>query len=214
VGNWPSANRAKSPDGSAARQVALALLGSAPRDAVLFLDGDNDSYPVWYLQRVEGVRRDVLPVTIPLLPAEWYPAEIARRTGWRWDSERSIPGATTRSEQQAALIAETARAARRPIAASPAVRSRERALLGADWVMRGPVYVAGSGRHEGPAQVSIDSAAAVEWLARAPTVQRARGATADDVAWIMLSLLQCPRLALASSDSARRDSLEVRCNLR
>ena len=32
-------------------------------------------YPIWYLQQVEGVRRDVLPVTVPLLPTSWYSAE-------------------------------------------------------------------------------------------------------------------------------------------
>jgi hypothetical protein len=214
AGNWTSADRADATHEVAARQLGLALLESAPRDAVLFLDGDNDSYPIWYLQQVEGVRRDVLPVTIPLLPAAWYPAEIARRTGWRWDTERPVPGASTRAEQQMALIAASARGAGRPIAASPAIPARERLLLGGDWVLVGPVYVARSTRGVVEAPPGIDSAAAVRWLSRAPAVRHERTPPGDDVAWAMLSLLQCPRLALASADSARRDSLEVRCNLR
>lgn len=213
LGNWTSAQRGRSPEDSAARQVGVALLESAPRDAVLFLDGDNDSYPIWYLQQVERLRRDVLPVTIPLLPADWYPEEIARRTGWRWDAEQPVPGARTRAEQQMALISEAAQRTGRSIAASPAVPARERLLIAADWVMTGPVYVA---RSEGPGgtTATVDSAAAVRWLARAPAARHERAPPGDDVAWVMLSLLQCPGLALAQADSARRDSLEVRCNLR
>jgi hypothetical protein len=45
----------------------------------VFAYGDNDTYPVWYAQQVEGTRRDVTIVTIPLLGASWYRAELARR---------------------------------------------------------------------------------------------------------------------------------------
>ncbi|HET6584327.1 MAG TPA: DUF2723 domain-containing protein, partial [Nannocystaceae bacterium] len=83
AGNWRAANRSHEPEASAARRFGVALLEATPRDAVLFLDGDNDSYPIWYLQEVEGMRRDVLPVTVPLLPADWYPMQIARRSGLR-----------------------------------------------------------------------------------------------------------------------------------
>jgi hypothetical protein len=214
AGNWTSADRSTGV-APAARQFAAALLESAPPGAVLFLDGDNDSYPVWYLQQVERMRRDVLPVTIPLLPAAWYPAELSRRTGWRWESDRPVSGARTRSEQQAALIAEVARSAGRPIATSPALSARERALLGTDWVMRGPVYVARSGGTDAVLRASIDSVAAVRWLERAPAARHERAPPGDDVVWLMLSLLQCPTLALdAGAGTAQRDSLEVRCNLR
>jgi len=181
---------------------------------VLFLDGDNDTYPIWYLQRVEGMRPDVLPVTIPLLPAKWYPEEIARRTGWRWRSDEPVEGARTLAEQQMAQIAESARRANRPIAAAVSISTRERALLGADWVMRGPLFVAQSSAPGHGLAASVDSAAAVRWLARAPASRHEQTPPGDDVAWSMLSLLQCPRLALAGLDSVRRDSLEVRCNLR
>ncbi|MEO8562143.1 MAG: DUF2723 domain-containing protein [bacterium] len=214
AGNWPSADRAHGPEGSAAREVAQALLESAPPRAVIFLDGDNDTYPVWYLQAVEGVRRDVQPVTIPLLPAAWYPAEIARRTGLQWDPKRPVQGATTRTEQVAALIAAAARTAGRPVVASPAIPARERAMLGADWVMRGPVYVARSVGTGEASTTTIDTAAAMRWLERAPAARHESTPPGDDVAWAMLSLLQCPRLATPGVAGARRDSLEVRCNLR
>ncbi|MDQ6634491.1 MAG: DUF2723 domain-containing protein, partial [Gemmatimonadota bacterium] len=119
LGNWRTADRARGPGASAARTFALALLQSAPPNAALFVSGDNDSYPLWYAQRVEGVREDVVLVTLPLLPADWYARELARRTGWRWSDNQPVPGTRLRHEQRAALIARAARGAERPIAASP-----------------------------------------------------------------------------------------------
>jgi hypothetical protein len=215
AGNWRSADRSREPEASAARRFALALLEATPRGAALFLDGDNDSYPIWYAQVVEGVRGDVVPVTVPLLPADWYPAEIARRSRLRW-SDDAIPGARTLSEQRAAQIAEAAQAGGRPVAASPTLPARERALLGTGWVLRGPVYVARGGRRDPAIPASIDSAAAARWLAgRAEWPRERRSPTGDDVARVMMGLLECPRLAFgASASPARRDSLEVKCNLR
>jgi hypothetical protein len=214
AGNWRAANRAREPEASAARGFGLALLEAAPRDAVLFLDGDNDSYPIWYLQEVEGLRPDVFPITVPLLPANWYPTQIARRSGLRW-LDAPVAGASTLSQQRAALIAASASAAGRPVAASPAIPARERALLGADWMLRGPVYVA-TRRGLGVASARVDSGAAREWSRRAlswpPDVRAAGG---DDVARVMLRFLNCPgALVRPEGSAARRDSLEVRCNLR
>ena len=215
AGNWRSADRSHEPEASAARRLARALLDASPRDAVLFLDGDNDSYPIWYLQEVERVRRDVLPVTVPLLPADWYPSEIVRRSGLRPDTG-PVTGARTLSEQRAAQIADAAHLAGRPVAASPALRSNERALLGTRWVLRGPLYVADSAGREVRLRAAIDSAAARRWIAEWPPWPRERRSPAgDDVARAMMSLLDCPRIVDSASMSAdRRDSLEVRCNLR
>src|SRR6185503_16085761 len=67
--NWNAATRR--PDGMIASTYGEALLASAPERALLLLAGDNDSYTVWYRQSVLGERRDVVPVTIPLLAATW-----------------------------------------------------------------------------------------------------------------------------------------------
>jgi hypothetical protein len=77
--NWNAVNRRSEPVASDARLAATRILASAPKNAVVLARGDNETYPVWYLQHVERARSDVTVVVIPLLPAQWYRAELERR---------------------------------------------------------------------------------------------------------------------------------------
>jgi len=77
--NWTAVDRRTDAVEERARLAAAAMLAKVPPSGVFLALGDNDTYPLWYLQQGEGTRKDVTVVAVPLLGAKWYRAELARR---------------------------------------------------------------------------------------------------------------------------------------
>ncbi|MDH3271328.1 MAG: DUF2723 domain-containing protein [Gemmatimonadota bacterium] len=75
--NWGWASRAGD---YAARDWAYDLLMSVEPYGVLFTNGDNDTFPLWYLQEVEGLRQDVTVVVGQYLYTDWYPKQLQQLT--------------------------------------------------------------------------------------------------------------------------------------
>ncbi|MDP4150441.1 MAG: DUF2723 domain-containing protein [Bacteroidota bacterium] len=70
---WDDHDRSKK---TLARDLAKDYLESCPPNAILFSFGDNDTYPLWYAQEVEGIRPDVRVMVNTLLGTDWYMNEL------------------------------------------------------------------------------------------------------------------------------------------
>ena len=83
--NWNSASRAGD---TTTRDWAKDLLNSVEPYSVLITGGDNDTYPLWYAQEVEGIRKDVVVAVTSLLNTDWYARQMIRRPIYQYDAAK------------------------------------------------------------------------------------------------------------------------------
>jgi hypothetical protein len=85
VWNWDAASRRGEHDTA---NFARDLLNSVEPYGILITAGDNDTFPLWYAQEVEGVRQDVLVANTSLLNTDWYTRQLIRQPVREYDADR------------------------------------------------------------------------------------------------------------------------------
>jgi transmembrane protein TMEM260 (protein O-mannosyltransferase) len=85
LANWKSATRAGQTDTA---DFAADMLNSVEPYGILVTGGDNDTFPLWYAQEIEGIRRDVIVTCLSLLNTDWYTRQLLRRPIYEYDSLR------------------------------------------------------------------------------------------------------------------------------
>lgn len=74
--NWDDHDRSGC---TVARDLGYNYLNSCDENAIIFTNGDNDTFPLWYSQEVEGVRTDVRVCNLSYLQTDWYCDQMKRR---------------------------------------------------------------------------------------------------------------------------------------
>jgi hypothetical protein len=85
VGNW---NAASHRGDTFAAEWGKDMLNSVEPYGILVTNGDNDTFPLWYAQEVEGVRQDVLVVVTSYLNTDWFVRQIIRRPVREYDAAK------------------------------------------------------------------------------------------------------------------------------
>lgn len=118
--NWKYATRAGD---YAARDFAYNLLQSVEPYGVLITNGDNDTFPLWYVQEVEGIRRDVTVIVMSYLNTPWYVKQLR-------DLSRPCPRAGASEQDPTRIICQRPFDASRAPAAYASARAPAKAILG------------------------------------------------------------------------------------
>jgi hypothetical protein len=189
--NMTVMDRTREPIAMMPRTYARLLLDAVPQRGVLFAGGDNDTFPLWYLQQVEDYRPDVTVVTVPLLGATWYREALAARRLLPSEAVRSWPGleATLRSVMIHAI--DDGREVRVSALLGRADRLRVDRTQG--WALQGLVYAPSASA--GPGASALDAAALARARDQVPrSVLAPIPAGADPVVAQVQALLRCTQV--------------------
>jgi hypothetical protein len=151
IGNRLTASRAGE---TLARDFAVDMLQSVEPYGVLVTAGDNDTFPLWYAQEVEGVRQDVTVLNLSLGNTDWYLRQMQRRPVFTFDSTRapaiyqgrSWPKPTGRvlnmsDEQLAALQPYYVLDAKTTVQLGPITTTLDPGLIGRQYLERADIVV-------------------------------------------------------------------------
>ncbi|WP_411278514.1 protein O-mannosyl-transferase family [Gemmatimonas sp.] len=191
VANRSVMDRTREPIAMMPRTYARLLLDAIPQRGVLLAGGDNDTFPLWYLQQVEDYRSDVTVVTVPLLGATWYRESLAARRLLPPEAVRRWPGLEAALRSVMIHATEDGRDVRVSTLLTRADRDRIDRTQG--WALQGLVYAPSAST--APRSITLDAAALARSRETVPlSVLAPIPAGADPAVAQMQALLRCTQV--------------------